>query len=100
MAELHDLPPLPTRFKVLAKLGQGGMAEVFLAEDTVARTQVALKVLHPHLRREPLVVERFRREIAASRRIAHKSIVAIHDLVETDEALCLVLEYVPGADLK
>ncbi len=81
-------------------LGQGGMASVYLAEDRSVKSRVALKVLLPHLRENALVVERFRREIAAVRRVSSQHIVAIHDLIETKELLCLVLEYHPGIDLK
>lgn len=93
-------PDLPPRFQIVAKLGQGGMATVYLARDLTAHNQVALKVLFPHLRDDELVVERFRREIAAVRRIGHKNVISIFDLIETERLLCLVLEHHPGLDLK
>ncbi len=91
---------LPARFAVQGKLGQGGMASVYLAFDDVTGTQVAIKILHPHLRSDEMVVQRFRREIAAARRIAHENVIAIFDLLTTDDAVALVLEYHAGADLK
>lgn len=59
------LDSLPDRFEVLHRIGQGGMAAVYLAHDSQVEARVALKVLLPHLRENALVVERFRREIAS-----------------------------------
>ncbi|MBN2359530.1 MAG: protein kinase [Deltaproteobacteria bacterium] len=91
---------LPPRFRVLTRIGRGGMSTVYLAEDSASQGQVALKVLLPHLREDELVVERFRREISVVRRIAHPAVIAIHDLIENADLLCLVLEYHHGIDLK
>jgi serine/threonine protein kinase len=99
-AEDPGLIDLPARFELEARLGRGGMATVYLATDATTQTRVALKVLHPHLRDDELVVARFRREIAAARRIAHDNIIRIHDLIETPRLACLVLEHQPGGDLK
>jgi serine/threonine protein kinase len=99
-AEDPGLIDLPARFKLEARLGRGGMATVYLATDATTQTRVALKVLHPHLRDDELVVARFRREIAAARRVQHDNIIRIHDLIETPRLACLVLEYQPGGDLK
>lgn len=76
------------------------MATVWLARDTVSDTEVALKVLLPHLRENRLVVERFKREIAAVRRISHPNVIGIYELIETEDVLALVLEHHPGLDLK
>lgn len=76
------------------------MARVWRAHDTVSDSPVALKVLFEHLRSDPMIVERFRREIAAVRRIEHPAIVPIYELIENDEILCLVQEYHPGRNLK
>jgi hypothetical protein len=76
------------------------MATVWLAQDLVSQTPVALKVLFPHLRRDEQVAARFRQEMAAVRRVNHRNIVNVFDVVETPEVLSLVLEYHPGSDLK
>ena len=94
------LPLLPEHFELRGKLGSGGMATVYLAFDQRVRQEVALKILHPHLREDPLIVERFRREITAARRLNHPNVVGIYDLIETPSVACLVLEYHAGADLK
>ncbi len=100
MTEPQAPAGLPERFEVRGLLGTGGMATVYLAHDRLAGADVALKVLHAHLRSDALVVQRFRREIAAARRITHPNVIAIHDLVENDHTVCLVLEHHPGVDLK
>ena len=89
---------LSTRYEVQARLGQGGMATVYRAWDRDAQADVALKVLHLHLRADVLVAERFRREVAAARRIDSPHVVTIYDLIE--DPLALVMAYLPGVDLK
>ena len=91
---------VPDRFEVVREIGTGGMATVYLARDAVTQARVALKVLHPHLRRDELIAERFRREIAAARRVDHPNVASIHDLIETESTLLLVVEYHDGIDLK
>ncbi|RME50359.1 MAG: serine/threonine protein kinase [Deltaproteobacteria bacterium] len=90
------------RFRILRKVGQGGLAAVYAAEDEVLHIDVALKVLLPHLTRRKVIVERFRREVAISRRIAHDNVVRIFDLVEEEARglICLVMEFLPGGDLE
>jgi len=100
MTEAQAPAGLPERFEVRGLLGTGGMATVYLARDRLVGGDVALKVLHAHLRSDALVVQRFRREISAARRIAHPNVIAIHDLVENEQTVCLVLEHHPGLDLK
>lgn len=97
---MSELPGLPDRFEVRERIGRGGMATVYLAHDRAAGADVALKVLHAHLRDDPLVAARFQREIAAVRRVRHPNVIAIHDLLASDALLCLVMEYHPGVDLK
>ncbi|MEO1273136.1 MAG: serine/threonine-protein kinase, partial [Myxococcota bacterium] len=92
------LSQLPERYQVRTRLGQGGMATVFRAWDSETQTDVALKVLHSHLRSDLLVKERFRREVAAARRINSPHVVTIYELIASP--LALVMDYVPGVDLK
>ena len=70
-------PRLPERYQLERMLGQGGMAQVWLARDLEADAMVAIKVLFEHLREDALVIERFRREIIASRKLinAHAGVV-------------------------
>ncbi len=91
---------LPPRYEVVRELGRGGMATVYLARDRESGSEVALKVLHRGLREDALVVSRFKREMTAARRIRHPAVIAIYDLIDTPECLCLVLEHHPGRDCK
>lgn len=91
---------VPERFEVLRELGSGAMARVYLAIDHETHEEVALKVLHPHLRRDTLVIERLRREVNAARRIEHDTVIKMYELVEADDVVFLVMEYLPGEDLK
>ncbi|MEM9071203.1 MAG: serine/threonine-protein kinase [Myxococcota bacterium] len=90
------------RYRLLGELGSGGMATVHLAELTGAggfRRQVAVKVLHPHLRRDPKVVAGFLREGRLSARLRHERVVSVVDVGESDEGVYLVMDYVPGVAL-
>lgn len=91
---------LPERFEILDRVGQGGMATVYLARDHTTSSDVALKVLLPHLRSDPAVAQRFRREVSVARRVVHPNVIRIYDLLEGEDLLALVLEYHPGIDAK
>jgi tRNA A-37 threonylcarbamoyl transferase component Bud32 len=90
---------LAERFRIERKLGQGAIAEVWLAEDESTGRRVALKVLYPALRENPVVVERFRREVELARKIADRHVLSIADVIDRDGHLFLVMEHHPGGDL-
>jgi eukaryotic-like serine/threonine-protein kinase len=71
---------LAGRFMPLRRLGSGGMAEVLLARDTALGEDVALKIIHPHLARDPSLLQRFRTEIQVSRAVRHPGIIAVECL--------------------
>lgn len=87
------------RYTILEPLGSGGAGEVFLARDEVLGRRVALKVLSRRYADDEEFVERFRREAQSAAALNHPNIVAVHDLLEGDEALCIVMEYVQGITL-
>ena len=87
------------RYRVLRRLGGGGMADVYLAEQTQLARQVVLKVLHPHLARDAEVAERFRREAEAAAKLVHPHVCAILDYGSTDEVVFTVMPYLPGGSL-
>ena len=88
------------RYELIARLGAGGMGEVFLARDIRLGRRVAVKALLAHLSSDPGLIERLRREARALAALRHPGIVGLHDLVESrDGRLVLVLEYVPGTPL-
>ena len=83
-------------YQVRAKIGEGGMGEVYRAFDTKLRRDVALKVLPPPFARDPERLARFRREAQLLASLNHKNIAAIYGFEETPEANFLVLELVGG----
>jgi tRNA A-37 threonylcarbamoyl transferase component Bud32 len=87
------------RYRVQERVGQGAIAEVVRARDDATDAEVALKVLYPALRDSPIVVERFRREVDFVRQIRDPHVLAIHDVVDADGFLFLVMDYHPGGDL-
>ena len=84
---------------MLASVGRGAIAEVVRARDEQTGTEVALKLLYPHLRESGAVVERFKREVEIVRRIAHPHVLAIREVADSDGQLFLVMDYHPGGDL-
>ncbi len=89
-----------SHFQITAKLGQGGMGEVFLAEDRKLGRKVALKVLPEQVRADARARRRFLREARAAAAIDHPYICHIHEIVEEGEHLCIALEYVEGRTLE
>lgn len=90
---------LAGRYRLHRPLGQGAIAEVYLAHDQAQGRDVALKIIYPALRDDAVVVRRFRREVEFTRRIQHPHVLAIHDVVEDGGLLFLVMDYHPGGDL-
>ncbi len=88
------------RYTVLGPLGAGGMAEVFRAHDDALGRDVALKVLHPGLAADADFAERFRREARAAAGLSHPHIVTVYDWGEDGKARYIVMEYVPGENLR
>ena len=88
------------RYRVLRKLGAGGMADVYLAEDATLGRRVAVKVLLKRYAGDAQFVERFRREAQAAARINHPNIVNIYDWGPVDGTYYIVMEYVEGETLK
>jgi Tol biopolymer transport system component len=87
------------RYRVLRRLGEGGMALVYLAEDLKHGRQVALKVLRPELA-QALGPERFLREIAIAARLTHPNILPLLDSGEAEGTLFYVMPYVAGESLR
>jgi serine/threonine protein kinase len=90
------------RFIVEGWLASGGMAEVYVAEMILARSvkkRVALKRIHTHLAEDHHFLTMFLDEARVASQLTHPGIVAVHDVVEEEEEVLLVLDYVPGWDL-
>lgn len=89
------------KFKVLAKLGQGGMGAVYLAEQMGIGQKVALKFLKSEYSSDPELARRFLNEAKSYARVAHPNAVALHDFGQDDEGnLFIAMEYCEGVDLK
>jgi serine/threonine-protein kinase len=88
------------RYRVLSRLGSGGMADVWLAEDTHLQRRVALKVLHKRFAQDREFVERFRREAEAAAGLQHPHIVSVFDRGEFEGTYYIAMQYVEGATLK
>jgi beta-lactam-binding protein with PASTA domain/predicted Ser/Thr protein kinase len=88
------------RYKVISRLGSGGMADVFLAEDQQLGRRVALKLLHGRFAADPDFVERFRREARAAAGLQHPNVVSVYDRGSWDDTYYIAMEYLPGRSLK
>ena len=88
------------RYRMSRKLGGGGMADVYLAEDQELGRRVAVKMLHARYANDEQFVERFRREATHAAGLSHPNIVSIFDRGEADGSYYIVMEYVEGRTLK
>src|SRR5437763_16954512 len=100
MAEVAAGTVIDGRYKVLQRLGSGGMADVFLAEDDQLGRKVAVKLLHRRCAADPGFVERFRREAQAAAGLQHPHVVSVYDRGAYDDTYYIAMEYLPGRSLK
>ena len=89
-----------SRYRLERKLGSGGMADVWLAEDQELGRKVAVKILHERYASDTQFVERFRREATHAAGLSHPNVVSIYDRGETGGSYFIVMEYVEGRTLK
>jgi len=88
------------RYKVIKKLGEGGMGSVYLAQHTVLEKDMALKILHGEFARKQDLVERFMQEAKAASRIRHANVIEISDYGQTPDGMVFfVMEVLKGHDL-
>ncbi len=88
------------RYRVIERIGEGGMGKVYLGEHADIGKEVAIKILHPAYSHEQDLVERFRREARAASRIGHPNIIDVTDYGSTEEGCAyFVMEYLDGIDL-
>jgi WD40 repeat protein/serine/threonine protein kinase len=87
-------------YEILSLLGRGGMAEVYLARQSSLDRRVAVKVLLPHVSRDPLVVARFQREAQVVSQLRHPNILPVFDFVSRDGGAYIVMQYADAGTLK
>ncbi|MFZ2609041.1 Stk1 family PASTA domain-containing Ser/Thr kinase [Lactococcus raffinolactis] len=89
------------RYHVIREIGRGGMANVYLAEDTyLDNRQVAIKILRSNFENDSLAIARFQREAYAMAELNHPNIVGISDVGDADDQQYIVMEYIDGLTLK
>ncbi|MEO5884408.1 MAG: protein kinase, partial [Candidatus Limnocylindrales bacterium] len=97
MAEIGTI--LGGRYRVIASLGQGGMATIYRALDTQLGREVAVKLLRPEYLRDPDFSSRFRQEAQNAASLSHPNVVTVYDYGEDPSGPFIVMEYVDGEDL-
>src|ERR671923_12607 len=88
------------RYRIVRKLGAGGMADVYLAEDQELGRRVAIKILNDRHAADDQFVERFRREAKNAARLSHPNIVSIYDRGEAEGTYYIAMEFLDGRSLK
>jgi eukaryotic-like serine/threonine-protein kinase len=100
VAEVTQGSVVDGRYTVLQRIGSGGMADVWLAEDSHLQRRIALKVLHTRFAQDREFVERFRREAEAAAGLQHPNVVAVFDRGEVDGTYYIAMQYLEGRTLK
>jgi eukaryotic-like serine/threonine-protein kinase len=100
MPEVAENQVVDNRYRVIGRIGSGGMADVWCAEDTHLQRKVALKVLHHRFAQDHEFVERFRREAEAAAGLQHPNVVGVFDRGGVDGTYYIAMEYLEGRSLK
>ena len=91
---------IANRYQLLESVGQGGMADVYKAMDTILNRIVAIKILRGELADDPMTLLRFQREASAASKLSHPNVVDVYDVGESEGRHYIVMEYVRGRTLK
>ena len=100
MTEVAGNTLVDGRYRVLRRIGSGGMADVYCAEDTHLGRQVAIKVLHRRFAQDQEFVERFRREAKSAAGLNHPNVVGVFDRGEHEGTYYIAMEFLEGQTLK
>ncbi len=87
------------RYRIIRRIGHGGMGQVYLAEHRMMGRTVVLKTIRLDSAENPALVERFHREVRASAKLSHSNVVAVYDAEHSADTLFLAMEYLQGEDL-
>ncbi|MBN1902616.1 protein kinase [Candidatus Sumerlaeota bacterium] len=88
------------RYKIIKKLGEGGMGVVYLANDTKLNRQVAWKVLPPAMAKDEDMKKRMLNEARAAAKLSHHNIISIYDIIMTENECSIIMEYIDGITLR
>jgi len=100
VAEVAEGAVVDGRYRIVQKIGSGGMADVWLADDTHLQRRVALKVLHARFAQDKEFIERFRREAEAAAGLQHPNVVAVFDRGDVEGTYYIAMQYLEGRSLK
>ena len=88
------------RYQIIEELGKGGMGKVYRVLDKELKEEVALKLIKPEIASDKKTLERFSNELKLARKISHKNVGRMYELMEEKETRYITMEYVPGQNLK
>ena len=88
------------RYQIIEELGRGGMGRVYRVLDKELNEEIAMKLIRPEISAEKRTIERFKRELKLARKISHKNVGRMFELMESDGKRFITMEYVSGGDLK
>jgi serine/threonine protein kinase/tetratricopeptide (TPR) repeat protein len=100
---MHELTPGSTfagRYQIIERLGKGGMGKVYRVLDKKLKEEVALKLIKPEIASDKETIERFSNELKLARKISHRNVGRMFELMEDDGTHFITMEYVSGEDLK
>jgi eukaryotic-like serine/threonine-protein kinase len=100
MSEIPENTVVEGRYRILHKIGSGGMADVYCAEDTHLGRRIAMKLLHRRFAQDEEFVERFRREASSAAGLQHPNVVGVYDRGEFEDTYYIAMEYCEGRSLK
>ncbi len=94
------LEKIDSRYKIISRIGHGGMAEIYLAEDSFDGKRVAIKVLHPDKKNDVVAIKRFNSELILTEKVDSPHVIKIYDHVFNEKNQYVVMEYIDGSVFK
>ena len=88
------------RYQIIEELGKGGMGRVYRVLDKELKEEVALKLIKPEIASDKKIIERFKNELKIARKISHRNVGRMYELMEEGGKHFITMEYVPGQDLR